>query len=298
MGLMDSLKKAKEKYSRNQADTYRLKEGKTRLRILPYIAPGKKTGPGGEFHCDIGVHWIKTSLGGKPVAVVGASDVTYGTHNPINDAIDQAAQLAKQVDDEMVKLVSEWKARKSVLVNALIRTKGSSDASEDDVKIVELTPTTFGEISKTLLMYVEEGGAEGDEVLSLEKGVDMIIEKTGKGMDTRYSVMPAPGSSPPVNAGVLEKLNDLPQFIANRYFRGEETKALTAIQAVTGVSGPALGSRPATAMLTARGEETAARVTPKPAPVEEVEAPKKPATAAELPSDEVDALMRELENIS
>jgi hypothetical protein len=311
MSLLASLKNAKAKYSRNAADSYRLKEGKTRLRIIPYIGKGKQTGPNGEFHCDVGVHWIKTALGGKPVAVVGDCETTYGTHNPINDAIDAAAQVAKTVDDEMVKLVSEWKARKSVLMNALIRTKGSSDASEDEVKILELTPTTFGDLCGKIETFIDEGGAAEDEVLSLSDGIDIIIEKTGRGMDTRYSVMPAPGKSAPVDPSVVEKVNDLPEFIRSRYFRGEEQKALSAIEAVTGISAPRLGVRPATAMLTSRAEETASRTTapatvkeaPAAAPVKEV-APvaTAPKTAVEadafnspLPDSEVDALLAQLD---
>jgi len=305
--LLSAIKNAKSKYSRNATDTYKLKEGKTRLRILPYIGKGKRQGPNGEFHVDVGVHWIKTALGGKPVAVVGDCETTYGTHNPINDAIAKAGEIAKTHDDEMVQLIGEWKARKSVLVNALIRTKGSSDASEDDVKILELTPTTFGDLCAKLEMFIEEGGGEADDVLSLEKGIDFIVEKTGKMKDTRYSVMPAPGNSAPVNPAVLDKLNDLPEFVAAKFFRGEEQKALSAIEAVTGVSAPRLGSRPATAMLTSRAEETAER------PVERTaERPAAPATRAApptaaapqnddfnkaLPDSEVDALLAELNEI-
>lgn len=281
MGLNPALaalvKNAKNKYSRQNNRTVKLKEGKTTVRILQQ--PGED-----QFWRDLGVHWIKFEKEGKPVAVVGDCDTVYGRPSQINAAIEKAAKAA--VDDDTLKIIKDWKARKSVLVDAIIRS--GPDASEDP-QILEITPTTFS----TVLSIMDEYGDEFGNILDLEKGLDLVIERKGKGLDTEYTVMPAPKSKP-VSTAVLAKWQNLDEFIEREFFRGEETKALTAIASWTGLDLTGIGGPSATAARLSApvagampsADMTPELLTPKaaaPAPAPKAAAPA-PAAAAAAPT--------------
>lgn len=222
MALSPALRKmvaaAQKKYQRADGKTVKFKEGKTTFRIVA-------DNSGDPFWRDLGVHWIKTEKGGKPVAVVGCHSETYDQPCPICAAIEKAAAAA--VDDETLELIKEWKARRSVLVPALIRS--GPDASEDP-QIVEMTPTTWGKI----LAIIEEYGEEMDP-FDLEDGIDFVMQRSGKGLDTEYNVMPA-AKSKPVDKSVLKNLPDIDAFIEQNFFRGDEPKAINAIASATGVA--------------------------------------------------------------
>jgi len=313
--LLALIKKGKAQYSKS-SKLFAIKEGKTTLRVLAPVA-------GGKFWADTGVHWIKTEKNGKPVAVTGCHDIVHQTPCEICTAIDRASKTA--TDDETLGIIKEWKGKKKVLINALVRS--GSDASEDP-QIVELAPTAFGQI----LSSMEEYAAAEINILDPATGVDFIIERIGKNLDTEYRVMVAPKSKP-VPAEALTKMHDLDAYIEKEHFRGEERKALTAIANMTGISitGPALAAPARTALLTgpagsvddAAVEEAvveslevaapvlpkkvapAATVAAKPAVVAKPAPAAKPAAAAPaddfgaaLPQAEVDAMLAELDGVA
>jgi hypothetical protein len=215
--LLALVKGAKSKYSRS-SKFVKLKEGKTCLRILGL--PGKK------FWADMGVHWIKTELNGKPVAVVGCHDMVHETPCDVCEAIAKASAVVH--DDESLALIKEWRAKRSILVNALVR---SGPDKSDSPQIVELTSTCFGDV----LSIVETYAAEDIDILDLKSGVDLVVERKGSGKDTTYTVMVAPKSFP-VPANILEGLHDLEAAIEKEHFKGDERKALAAIANMTGVT--------------------------------------------------------------
>jgi hypothetical protein len=215
--LLKLVKSSKNKHTRT-GNSVQLKEGKTTIRILAKGAD--------QFWFDFAVHWIKTEKNGKPVAVVGCKDEVFGEPCAICTAIAQAT--AQATDQDEIDLIKEWKAKKGVLVNALVRS--GPDKSESP-QIVELKPTVWAEIAGMIAEYQE---ADVD-LLDAAKGQDFIVERRGKGLDTKYSVMLAPKSNPvPVEA--FDSMLDLKEYVEAQYFRGDETKALTAIANVTGVS--------------------------------------------------------------
>jgi hypothetical protein len=215
--LLKLVKSSKNKHTRT-GNSVQLKEGKTTIRILAKGAD--------QFWFDFAVHWIKTEKNGKPVAVVGCKDEVFGEPCAICTAIAQAT--AQATDQDEIDLIKEWKAKKGVLVNALVRS--GPDKSESP-QIVELKPTVWAEIAGMIAEYQE---ADVD-LLDAAKGQDFIVERRGKGLDTKYSVMLAPKSNPvPIEA--FDSMLDLKEYVEAQYFRGDETKALTAIANVTGVS--------------------------------------------------------------
>lgn len=317
--MMALIKGAKAKHTRGGNNkTVKLKEGKTQVRILP--SPLGEESP---FWQDLGVHWIKAEKNGKPLAVVGCHDHTYDTPCPVCAAIDKAAKATS--DDESLALVKDWKGKKSVLVNALIRKfNGGASESGNEPVILEMTSTTFGAMCGIIEEYAEEYG----NVLDLKTGMDFVITRSGKGLDTEYTVMPAPKNEP-VPKGVMEKVTDLAEFVKNEYFEAsKETKGLNAIASVTGVT-PTVSTVTRT-MLTGPSRPTiidadveeipAPRRKPAPAPVAEVDdvpfdaeeevvvrkPAAKPAAAApkkavvvesELPEDEIDSLLADLDSM-
>lgn len=232
------IKSQKNKYSRNTSRTVKLKEGKTRIRLL-------QANPTAKFWADLGVHWIKPEKGAKPIAVVGCHDHVHGTPCPVCTMIEKCMKSA--VDDESLGIYKDMKTKKSVLVAALIR---SGEDKSDDPVILELTPTTFGNILSMIETYADDYG----NVLDPKTGMDFTIERKGKGLDTEYTVMPNPKSDP-VPKGVLEKMPDLDEFIEKEFFRGEETKALSALSQMSGLTSPGLPGAARPSLLTKPVEE-------------------------------------------
>jgi hypothetical protein len=298
--MMALVKGAKNRYSRSNSKFVKLKEGKTRIRI---IATEEK------FWQDLGVHWIKTEIGGKPVAVVGCHDLVKDEPCPICAAIEKAMKAA--TDDETVNLVKEWKTKKSVLVKAIIRD--GADASPDP-QILELTPSTFG----TIVSMIEEYGTEVDP-LSPTEGIDFVITRSGKGLDTRYEPIPALKSTPLTKDQIAKaKEINLLEAVEKEYFRGEENKALNAIGQATGITLAIAPPARAAGLLTSTVAEEEPEPAPTPAPkaarpaarpaavvedaevVEGTPAPKAAAGSefgADVKDDELDSLLDDLDGV-
>ncbi len=246
---------AKAKYT-NTTGATKLKEGRNVFRILrPTQEQAAWVEADGKFWADSAVHWIKADENGKPIVVLGDCETVYGKPSAINTAIQLAIDSA--MDEASKKLYESWKPRKSVLLNAIDR--GNNDA----VVILELTGTTFQKFLEIWEMHLDAD----EDLTDVTSGKDIVITKTGKGLQTEYSVSVAPGASKPVNKDQMAKLNDLPKYIKDQFFRGEEQKALNAIQQIAGVAVPSLGAaRTPTAALTSSGVSVAEPAATKPAP--------------------------------
>lgn len=261
VGLSDAMRemmaRKKASYAKGGDKAYKLKEGKTRIRVLPFeIEQNGET----KIWADFGVHWIKTSKNGKPAAVVGNSLICHGAASQVEAMVDEALSIAKdQGDEAMVELFQEMRARKAVLINALIQD--GADKS-DAPKLVELTPSCWGDALGTILTYHEEGV----DILDLNEGSDFIIERAGKGLDTTYTVMTAPKASK-VAKDVMSKCIDPLAYIEKEFFRGDEPKAFMAISNLTGLPAP---GAPKTSLLTSTAASrpaalSAPKATPAPA---------------------------------
>lgn len=219
--MMDLINKGRNKYARNTSKVVKIKEGKTRVRILSNVTPGE------QFWADQGVHWIKADENGKPLAVVGCHDTVFKRPCPVCAAAEQAILAA--TDDESLKLMKSWKSKGNILLNAIIRD--GADASADP-QILELTTSTFEQV----LSIMEDWG----DITDLVEGMDIIIERKGKGMnDTKYTVGVAPISPKfpkEVPAEVLEKCHNLIQYITREHFKDEDDKAIRAISNISGIT--------------------------------------------------------------
>lgn len=234
MALSPALKKlvsnASNKYSRSSGNRIKPKEGRNRYRFLaPTSADATWIGADEQFWADLGVHWIKTEKGGKPVAVVGSRDVVYQEACPIGAAVTLA--IANAFDEDSKELYKEWAVKRSILINVIDRA-----GAEDEPAILELTPTTFAQVMDIIQQY----GENEEDITDLLTGMDIVITKSGKGLQTEYAVNIAPGASKPLKKDIYTRLHDLKAHIEKEFFRGDEQKALNAIGQCAGIQVPRL----------------------------------------------------------
>lgn len=239
MALSPALRKlvsnATNKYSRSSGTRIKPKEGVNRYRILvPSASEASWLPANGQFWADLGVHWIKPGENDKPMAVVGCESTVYQRPSQLAAAIEMA--IGSAIDEESKKLYASWKARTTILVNVLDRSKGSTNP--DEPQILEISPTTWGAIMGVIQQFDEEG----EDILDANEGLDITITRSGKGLNTQYAINTAPGKSAPVPAAALKNCHDLHKHIEQEFFRGEEAKALAAIAQISGISMPLLSS--------------------------------------------------------
>ena len=213
-------------------------DGRTQIRLL--IDPSK---PLEQFWQDSAVHWIKADVNGKPLVVVGDCDTVFQQPSVIKAAIQMAIDNA--TDEDSKELFESWKEKKSVIFPVIIRPE------TDTPVLMELTPTTFGKIMDLITMYATSlqdpsDPNSGIDITDLNAGMDIIITKTGKGLNTSYDVAIAPAGSKPVPADVFTKMPDALEYVKREFFRGEEQKALNAIQQIAGIAVPRLANTAAT----------------------------------------------------
>ena len=250
--LMKMVSQSKSRYSGMGGKAIKPKEGRNTYRLINPEVAEWVTNAGGQFWADLGVHWIKSDLNvNKPVAVVGDCDIVYQKPSILNSAIQMAIDSA--LDESSRELYESWRSRKTVLVNVIDR----GDAANTDPQVLELTSTTFGKVLDIISLY----GEHGQDITDPAAGVDIILTRTGKGLNTNYDVAIAPGVSKPVSKDQVAKATDLQKFIADAYFRGEEQKALNAIAEISGITLPRLGG-PAGSTSTGTRTPTAALTSP------------------------------------
>lgn len=247
--MLEMLKRKKAALQRGE-NVKKLAEGQNRLRILPVPVTGSpvlKPEDEGQFWLEYGAHYIRASMdkNEKPV-VYGNSLLVDGVLSPIETMIGKA--IASASTDEEIKFFSDMKASKRILVQVLNRTPGSSDASESPA-VYELTPTTWEAVLGLMVEYSEEHG----NIFDPTTGIDIIIERKGKGLDTKYNVLPAFGAkNKPVPKEALAKAIDLYAFVKAQFFRGgDDVKVMAALSSATGLAPVALPSPTASALLSA-----------------------------------------------
>lgn len=305
--LMALISKAKQKYS-SADDALRPKDGRNVYRILaPTKEQAEWVGPDGEFWQDVGVHWIKADLNGKPLAVVGDASVCFGQPNPLDAIIEKA--ISQSIGEEEKKLAESWRSQKRVLLNVLDNTNAKSPS--ETPQVLEVTRTTWASILEQAQTFAQAGY----NIFDQKMGLDIIIVKSGKNLNTKYdvSITPLmPGQAPvAVSDEIMAKCVDLPEWVRNKYFKGEEDKAAALIAQTAGVALPggvrAVAARTPTAVLTsgaavAEGAQiaqatasTPAAAAPAAAEVVEAEIVEPTAAAPEVDADaalaELDALL-------
>lgn len=282
-----------EKMGRRER-TAKPQDGRSRWRILPSWK--------GLDELDVahawGQHFVKDAAGDLKAVHVCLKQ-TYGKDCPICDALDDAIATAHRAgDEETKKLLAESKSSSRYLLNAYEVKKGVLP----EVVILELPPTVFEMINDLIDQKADEQEVEDDDgeteivpgvdMLDPKKGFDVMITRTGKGLNTKYTVncVTSPTRVPPE---LLEKLHDLDAYVKQEHAE-TEMKALNVVNTVA--SGRALPSPSKAGVLDADDDDILdgefEEEEPKP------KAKAKAAPKSKAPTDqEIDDLLGDLDDL-
>lgn len=220
--LMELLQKTKKQVSsQNRQKTVTIPDNTSRWRILPGWSKDKP-----DFYHDFGLHYIKDST--KTLkAVYVCVDKTYGRPCSICNAIDTAINHTH--DEATRELLSSSKATHRILLNAL----HLSGPSPLEPVILEVPKSVFAQI-----VNISEEWS-GRTISAESDGIDLKIERTGKGLTTRYTVTASPKKSDVnITPAVMDKVTNLDDYVAQEDEKAA-SRALNSVMSVAGVLAPA-----------------------------------------------------------
>lgn len=184
----------------------RLELGRGRYRILPsWRGAGSQ-----KFWADFGQHFVK-GPDNKVKAIYVCESKTFGKECAVCEAIETA--MRNTTDDATVKLLKDAQSSAKVLLNVL----HLNGPTPNEVQILEVPPSVFsGRRGVGGLVSMFEAAVKDGYPLptDLENGFDVIIEKSGSGMETTYSVQAVVKGSNPVDPSVLKGLHNLDEFVS------------------------------------------------------------------------------------
>lgn len=205
---------AKKQSLKKTEKTAKLEAGENRVVLLPGWRAEDPT-----WYHDFGQHFIKDEAD-QIKAVYICTHATFEKECSVCSALAAATRAA--ADDTLTEILGKAKASRTVLVNALML-----DSKEPNTPVIlELKRGVFGQI----IEIIEEYG--GEAVFDPESGKEIIVNRDGKGLNTKYTALPG-AKSYRVTKEVLAKLNNLDDYVKQE---SEEQKR-RAIAAVNGVAG-------------------------------------------------------------
>jgi len=205
--------------------TYKFPAGTTLFRILPTSAS-----PGEPFERKYGMNHLKTFDGKGYLGVVDRS-ITYDEpSDPVRDLIWDAWRQAP--DDDTKKHYKDMVGGARYLFNALILSHPKEQSPEEPV-LIEVSETAFDSIMTQFLIWSEEDPEY--DLAALDTGHVFSVEKTGQGMDTRYTFNATPKKAP-LDAKILDKVIDIDAWIKNKEDEGNQ-KALAFLGQINGSIG-------------------------------------------------------------
>ncbi len=208
---------------KSRQNTLKPQPGTHTYRVLPSWRGGDEK----QFWHDFAMHFVKTpDSAGKPAAVYVCTEKTFGKPCEVCDAAKKL--MAVSTSDDQTKMLKEALSAQRYLLNVLHLT----GTEPEKVQIMEVGQGVFEAICGLI-------GEYGD-ITDLNEGTDLKITRTGSGLDTKYTVMPA-AKSKPVPAKIVANLPNLDEFVAQENPAGE-AKALTSIGAIVGLLPSASGA--------------------------------------------------------
>ncbi|MFT4064376.1 hypothetical protein [Paraburkholderia sp.] len=210
-----SLMKSKKAALKPKEKTVKPRPGTNRIVVLP----GWRKGEEQVFFHEWGQHFIKNAAG-EIQAVIPCAEATFGKPCSACESLNRAMRVTE--DDETVELLKGAKSKQGFVLNAL----DLDGPTKDDPVIYELGKSAFTQLVDT----IEEWG---EKIFDAEKPQIIVIQRDGKGLNTKYTVQPSPkGYDLP--AGTLSKLHNLDEYVAQE--NEEQTRrALSAISTVAGL---------------------------------------------------------------
>lgn len=209
-----ALMAAKKASMKKAEKTAKVQPGKNRIRLLP----GWRAGEEHVWFHDFGQHFIKNAADEIQAVYVCAS-ATFEKDCAVCNAIAAAGRGV--ADDATAEVLAKAKASRTVLVNALLLDSDQPNTPQ----ILELKRGVFGDI----VGIVEEWGMA---VLDPEDGQEIVIERTGKGLNTKYSAQISPKKYK-VPPAALTKLNNLDDYVKQESDE-QQRRAIAAVNSVAG----------------------------------------------------------------
>jgi hypothetical protein len=214
-------------------------DGRNTYRILP-----SWRGAGGQFWHDFGQHFIKDAAG-VVKAVYVCAEKTFGRTCDVCSSLSHASVQA--ADAMVLKNINDAQATGRVLLNVL-DLSGKPGVDPTKPQILEVAPSVFNGLKQVGGIIGLFGDWPGLLELDPANGaMNIVIEKSGTGKDTRYAVQVAPGATK-LDPTILSKLNNLDEYVSQENEAGK-ARALANIAAVTGVAPAALSGPATTALL-------------------------------------------------
>jgi hypothetical protein len=218
MSLLASLQKKRQELAAKggREKTGKLPPGNSRWRILPHWA-GKDEMPSQDY----GAHFVKNKAG-EVIAVYICTLRTFGKPCEICDELNTA--IASASDPELKKQLEEAKSAQRYLLNA-VRLNPTTRKYDDAVTLLEVSSPVVTGILSVAMNYAE---SDGVNIFDLKEGFDVMIDRQGTGLNTKYNVMPAPKSSS-IDPSYMEKITNLDTYVAQEHEEGR-VKTLSAIR--------------------------------------------------------------------
>lgn len=237
MSLLDAIKSKRAAIAAksNRERPVKLTSAKNQIRILPRWDGDFD----GKFFQEFGQHFIKDK-NGNVLAVYICTAQTFERECAVCSEI--AKHSAALTDESLAGVLAGAKASSRYLVNAIYMNGTHANAKTEPV-LLELSPSAFNGILAIAENYLEDHGIN---ILDLKEGYDLVIAKSGSGLETKYSVTPSPKPRA-IDPAVISKARNLEEYAKQEYDLGLQ-KALTSLgQAMGGnaaLPGPA-ANRPA-----------------------------------------------------
>lgn len=203
---------------------YKFKAGVTKFRILPLSAD-----KGEPFERKYGKTYLKSFDGKNFFGIIDRSITFDEPSDPIRDMIFDA--MRQSPDDDTKKHFQSMLAGTRYVFNALILD--DKDQSPTEPVLVEMSEGAFDTVMSQFLIWSEQD-ADYD-LAALDTGHVFTVEKTGSGLDTRYTFQVTPAKMP-LPEKILEKVIDLDAWIQSQ-IEGLEAKAIEFLGKVNGAVG-------------------------------------------------------------
>jgi ribosomal protein L12E/L44/L45/RPP1/RPP2 len=231
--VREMLKKKKAQIASKSSDFRPLTfpQGRTEFRILPSWKPLDEAGEQQAFWAEYGKHYIKKIVGGKEemAAVVACPDKTFAKECPVCDLVDKGLADARLQGMEPSKAPAyQSRATQKFLLNVLMLT--------GPTPTTPVVVTVGSQIFEQIIDIYEEYLNSDIDILDIETGVNLVVNRTGSGQSTAYTVQASPKGSSPIT--IPETLPNIDSMIELDFAKGGERKAVVALSEIVGVEPP------------------------------------------------------------
>jgi len=234
------------------------------------------------------------------------SPATFGKKCPVTEAFFEL----KNAGEEYSEISKKLQRRTKILTNILIKKDIQNPDNNGEIKIWEMPKSIWDSCLAVLDPSDQELelGKKAKELFDLQEGNDLLISRSGKGLNTSYSVTfqdKEPLCSESENEKYLSKVYDLSEFIDEKNYDDYNTLKLKFAKTIAGTDieeallavGSKVITKPYDSEETVTKKEENTVYTPKPKteePKKEVEDTPPFETESSTSDDSIDDLLNDL----